>query len=73
MGMITARKRADRSIGYTAQIRIKESSKIIHSESKTFDRQQGAFAWIKKRETELNDPAVIARLNRPDSALGKKH
>ena len=71
MGTITARKRADKSIGYTAQIRIKENGKIIHSESKTFDRQQAASAWIKKRETELNDPAVIAQLNRPDPALGK--
>lgn len=71
MGTITARKRADKSIGYTAQIRIKEAGKIIHTESKTFDRRQVAAAWLKKRETELKDPETLEKLNRPDPPLGK--
>lgn len=71
MGTITARKRADKTVAYTAQIRLKEAGKVVHSESKTFDRQQAAGAWIKKRETELADPAYIALINRPDPTFGK--
>lgn len=70
MGTITARKRKDKTIAYTAQIRVKDQSKAIYTESKTFDRQQAAIAWLKKRETELADPAYIALKNRANPTLG---
>jgi hypothetical protein len=39
MGTIVARKRNDRSIGYMAQVRVKQQGKVIHTETKTFDRK----------------------------------
>ncbi len=63
MGSILPRKRKDGTMGYTAVIRLKKAGKIIHSETQTFDRDQAARAWIKKRETEL---AVPGALTAPD-------
>lgn len=63
MGTITARKRNDNTVGYTAQIRLKKGGKVIHTESQTFDREQAAKAWLKKRETELAQPGA---LDKPD-------
>ena len=48
MGTITTRKRDDGTFGYSAQIRLKKKGKIVHTESKTFDREQAAKAWLKK-------------------------
>lgn len=61
MGTILPRKRKDGSTGYTALIRIKKSGKVIHSESETFDREQAAKAWMKKRETELAQPGALVK------------
>ncbi len=44
---------------YTAQIRIKRNSKIIHSESETFDKKSLAKAWRARRETELKLPGAL--------------
>jgi integrase len=59
MGSILARRRQDGTIGYTALIRIKKAGKVIHSETETFDRDQAARAWMKKRETELAKPGAL--------------
>ena len=69
MGTIVARKRADGSKGYTAQIVRKKAGKIIHREAKTFDRKQAAEAWMKRRETELDEPGAIDRAKAPESSL----
>ena len=61
MGSILKRVRKDGSIGYTAIIRIKQSGKVVHSETETFDRDQAAKAWIKKRETELSQPGALSK------------
>lgn len=71
MGTITARKRSDGTTGYTAQIRLKDGGKIIHTESKTFDRQQAAVIWLKKRETELAVPGALEQTRVPDPPLSK--
>ncbi|HYW57658.1 MAG TPA: tyrosine-type recombinase/integrase [Polaromonas sp.] len=63
MGTILARKRLDGTMGYTVLIRIKKAGKVIHSESKTFDREAAAKAWEKKRETELAEPGAF---NKPE-------
>ena len=68
MGTILARKRKDGTIGYTALIRIKKGGKIIHKETETFERDQVARAWMKKRETEL---ALPGALTKPDNPLLK--
>ncbi|GJH00197.1 tyrosine-type recombinase/integrase [Paraburkholderia terrae] len=69
MGSIVPRKRRDGSIGYTAQIRITKSGKTIHNETETFDREQAAKAWLKKRETELAKPGAIEAANQDDPLL----
>jgi hypothetical protein len=61
MGAIIPRKRADGSTAYTAQIILKRDRKIVHRETKTFDRGPAAAAWIKKRETELSKPGAVQR------------
>jgi integrase len=64
MGTILARKRKDGSTGYTALIRIKKGGVVLHTESETFEREQAAKAWLKKRETQL---AVPGALDQPDN------
>lgn len=54
MGTITARRRKDGSIGYTAQIRVHRDGKLVHSESETFDRRALAEEWKRRREAALD-------------------
>lgn len=68
MGSILPRKRKDGSTGYTALIRIKKGGKVIHSESETFDREQAAKVWMKKRETELAQPGALVKVADPTLA-----
>lgn len=56
MGTITTRKRKNGSVGYTAQIRIMQRGVTVYQESQTFDRKQSAQAWLRRRETELEEP-----------------
>lgn len=53
MGTITARRRADGSTGYTAQIRLKHEGRIIHSEAETFSTRTLAKEWLARREAAL--------------------
>lgn len=71
MGTITARKRADGTVGYTAQIRLKQGGKVVHSESQTFERQAAANAWLKKRETALAQPGALENLKVKDPTLAE--
>ncbi|EGH12696.1 hypothetical protein BKM20_21935 [Pseudomonas avellanae] len=64
MGTITARKRKDKTTGFTAQIRINRVGLPVYQETQTFDRKQVAQASIKKREAELAAPGAIERINR---------
>jgi integrase len=65
MGTIVSRKRKDGTLGHTAQIRLKKGGKVIHTESKTFDRKPAAQAWLKKRETELAEPSALTKPTDP--------
>lgn len=56
MATIRPRKRADGTISYTAQIRIKKDGVQVYTESQTFARKKAAEAWVKRRETELSEP-----------------
>ena len=69
MGTIVARKRADGSTGYTAQIVRKSGGLIVHREAQTFDREQAAKAWLKRRETELSELGAIGRAKTEDTTL----
>ncbi len=69
MGTVVLRKRSDGSTGYQAQLLIKRAGKIVHRESRTFDRRQAASAWLEKREKELAKPGALERLEAPDPTL----
>ena len=71
MGTIVPRKRKNGTTGYTAQIVIKRGGAIVHREAKTFDRNQAASAWIKRRETELAVPGAVERAKTSDVTLKK--
>lgn len=68
MGSILPRKRADGTTGYTVNIRIKRAGVIVHRESETFDREQVAKAWMKKRESALAQPGALDRPTDPKLA-----
>lgn len=68
MGTILPRKRKDGTVGYTAMIRIKRGGVIVHKETETFEREQVAKAWMKKRETELAQPGALDKPTDPTLA-----
>ena len=59
MGTIVSRRRKDGTLGHTAQIRIKQDGRLVHSETQTFDRKPAAQAWLNKREAELAQPGAL--------------
>lgn len=71
MGSIIERPRKDGSVAYMAQILLMRDRKIVHRESRTFDRRPAAAAWIKKREAELEQPGGLdaARRDRRNPTL----
>jgi integrase len=71
MGTIVQRKRNDGSVGYMAQVRVKQKGKVVHAETKTFDRKQAATAWVARRETELREPGALERINAVDPTLAE--
>lgn len=64
MGTIVPRPRKDGTTAYMAQIAIMREGRS-HRESKTFDREPAARAWVKKREAELAKPGALAAAASP--------
>jgi len=71
MGTISVRERKDKSIGYTAQIRLKRAGRVVYSEARTFDRKAAAAAWIAKREKELARPGALDAAAQADPLFGE--
>jgi integrase len=71
MGTIVQRKRGDGTTGYMAQVRVKQKGKVVHAETKTFDRKQAASAWVARRETELREPGALERIKAVDPTLAE--
>ncbi|MGI9274320.1 MAG: tyrosine-type recombinase/integrase [Endozoicomonas sp.] len=74
MATIIKRKRSDGTIAYLAQLRMKRDGKIVHHESRTFDKRKAAVEWSRSREVELNDPhklqlCVTSRCNQLKTLL----
>ena len=63
MGTIVSRKRADGSRGHTAQIVIKRNGMIVPREAETFDRHADAVRWLRDRESALDKPGTLERLD----------
>jgi integrase len=66
MGTITSRP-TQSGVVYTAQIRLKRGGKVVHSESKTFERKAIAQKWMTSREAELHKPGALS--TGPDPTL----
>lgn len=71
MGTITARKRADGSTAYTAQIRLKDKNVIVHTEAQTFTRKALAQAWLKRREAQLQEARALGTLQAAKVTVGE--
>ncbi|HEV7337146.1 MAG TPA: site-specific integrase [Bosea sp. (in: a-proteobacteria)] len=69
MGSILARKRADGTVGYLAQIVRKRGKEFLHRETKTFDKKREAAAWLRFREAELDKPGALEELKKPSATL----
>jgi len=56
--MATIQKRISKSgkVTYQAKIRRKSKGKIIHQQSKTFNKKKNAELWIHNIEAKLDDP-----------------
>jgi integrase len=50
---------SERNGRHTAQIRIMRNKKTVYTESQTFERRKAAEAWLKKRESELDQPGAL--------------
>lgn len=61
MPTIKARKQANGSTRYTAIVRIRRGTTVLHQESRTFTHRTAALSWAKHREVELEEPAALTR------------
>jgi integrase len=61
MAHILMRKYPSGVTRYTAVVRIRSGSKVVHREAKTFSHRAAAEKWAKSREVLLEDPAALVR------------
>lgn len=61
MATITKRRCRDGLFSYTAQIRLKRSGKVIHSEARTLSKRAAVAAWARRREEELTRPGALQK------------
>ncbi|MDB6046461.1 MAG: Integrase, partial [Gammaproteobacteria bacterium] len=62
MAHILVRKYPSGLIRYTANIRIRKGTRVIHREAKTFTYRAAAEKWAKSREVALEDPTALIRV-----------
>ena len=62
MPTIKVRKKANGSTRYTAVVRIRRGTTVLHQESRTFAHRTAARSWSKHREVALEDPAALTRV-----------
>lgn len=61
MATIKARKQVNGSTRYTAVVRIRRRTTVLHQESRTFTHRAAALSWAKHREVALEEPAALTR------------
>jgi hypothetical protein len=71
MATIRARKRADGSTRYTAYLRIRKGTAVLHTEGKTFAHRSPAITWACHREVTLEDPSALIRERSGPTGLAK--
>ncbi|WP_369434155.1 tyrosine-type recombinase/integrase [Psychromonas sp. MME1] len=71
--MATIQKRTGKSgnVTYQAKIRRKLKGKIIHQESKTFNKKKNAELWIRNREAALDNPNELDRIKHIGITVGQ--
>jgi hypothetical protein len=57
MAHILTRKYGSLPLRYTAVVRIRQGTLVIHREAKTFSHRAAAERWAKAREVALEDPS----------------
>ena len=71
MATIRARKHADGSMRYTAIVRLRKGTTVIHQEAKTFAHRSAAAKWARTREVVLEDPAALVRAQQGEKTLSQ--
>jgi hypothetical protein len=73
MATIKTRQRKDGSLAYLSEVRVKRNGRIVHRESRTFDRRTQAKAWAESREKKFAKkiPAPTRSLKLTQATLRK--
>src|SRR5689334_103558 len=71
MATIKVRKGAHGSTRYTAIVRIRRGTTVMHRESRTFTQRSVALTWAKHREVALEDPAELTRQKQSTPTLSE--
>jgi len=61
MATIRRRRRCDGSLAYLAEVRIKRDGRLVHRESKTFDKRRFATEWATRLESQLSKPDAVPK------------
>lgn len=61
MATIRLRQRRDGSIAYLAEVRIKRDGRLVHRESRTFDKRRLATDWATRRESKLGKSDTVPK------------
>ena len=61
MATIRPRRRRDGKLAYQAEVRMKRSGRLVHRESKTFDRRRLATEWAMRLEDRLSKPDAVPK------------
>jgi hypothetical protein len=71
MATIKARRQANGSIRYTAIVRKRVGTTIVHREAKTFTHYSAAVSWAKHREVAFENQAVPSRKQQEPATLAE--
>lgn len=71
MATIKVRKRANGSIRYTAIVRIRQGTTVVHRESRTFTHRSAAQSWARHREVALENPVELTRQKQSTPTLAE--
>ena len=71
MATIRARKQADGTTRYTAMVRIRKGSTVIHQENRAFTHRSAALTWARHREVALEDPSALIRVQQGAPTLAE--
>jgi len=61
MATIRPRRHRDGKLAYQAEVRIKRNGRLVHRESKTFDRRRLATEWATRLEDRLSMPDAVPK------------